>query len=250
MRFICLLLTGFLVTFFAHAQIGYGPEVGLNISDYYGKAAGKKISTDVKYGGMFGANVEIELTDHFFLLPGLFNYRNGYTTPHSTGTSTIAINTIEIPVNIEYKFGPPERVKFFVGLGPYVGINYGGTLITSAPSVYSTRDVYIGSTADNDIKRIDVGMAGWGVYQITRGLFFRARYQHGILNMRPSGDANNTLRNYSFSLSAGYMFPGDLKARNEPQIEEDKAAKKEHKRCKKEHKQEEENKVERESGGK
>ena len=206
----------------ASAQIGYGPEIGFNLSNYTGKEAGKKISHSPKYGGMFGGIVEFELSDHFFLLPGLFNYRNGYAEHYAGGTKTFAINTAELPVNIEYKFGPPQRVKFFIGAGPYFDINYGGTTVTSLYPIYSTADIKIGNTPDNDIRTFDLGIGAFGVYQITRGLFFRARYQVGLLNMHPQGDANNSLYNRSFSLSVGYVFPGDMKAKKEPEMNEEK----------------------------
>ncbi len=209
-----------------NAQIGYGPELGFNISNYTGKSAGKSISHSPKYGGMFGGIAEIELSEKFYLLPGLFYYRNGYAESYAGGTKTYAINTFEVPVSIGYKFGPPLRVKFFIGAGPYFDVNYGGEVVTSVLPIYSTYNIKIGSTPDNDIKTFDAGVSGWGVYQITRGLFFRARYQYGLLNMRPKGDGNNSLFNRSFSLSIGYMFPGDLKAKNEPQMLEEKEEKK------------------------
>lgn len=209
----------------ANAQIGYGPELGFNSSNYTGKSLGKNISNSPKYGGMFGGILEKELSEKFYLLPGLFYYRNGYATSYAGGNKTIAINTFEVPVSISYKFGPPLRVKFFIGAGPYFDINYGGQVVTNVAPIYSTYNIKIGSTADNDIKTFDLGMSAWGVYQITRGLFFRARYQYGFFNMLPKGDANNSLYNRSFSLSIGYMFPGDLKAKKEPQMLEEKAEK-------------------------
>ena len=195
------------------AQIGFGPEVGFNLSNYTGKEAGKKISNSPKYGGMFGGILEVELSDHFFLLPGLFDYRNGYAKSFAGGTQTYAINTIEAQLNLEYKFGPPKKVKFFVGAGPYFDLNYDGVVVTSVLPVYSTYDLKIGNDAIDNIKNFDIGLSAFGVYQITRGLFFRARYQLGFLNMLPQGNASNSLYNRSFSLSIGYMFPGDLKAR-------------------------------------
>ena len=228
MRFFCLLLASTAFTAVTtNAQVGYGPEIGLNISNFTGKSNGKDINASPKNGGMFGGIAEVELTDHLFLLPGLFYYRNGYEKPFAGGNMTVAINSFEVPLNIEYKFGPPRRVKFFVGAGPYVTVNQGGAVIVSAYPVYSTYDIRIGNGATDDIRRWDVGLSGWGVYQITRGLFFRLRYQHGLLNMQPQHDANNSLVNYSISISAGYVFPGDLRAKEEPKIQEDKAERKE-----------------------
>ena len=201
----------------ATAQIGFGPEVGFNLSNYTGKENGKKISHSPKYGGMFGGILELEISDHFFFLPGLFDYRNGFAESYAGGTKTYAVNTIEVPLNIEYKFGPPQKVKFFVGAGPYFDLNYDGTVVTSVLPIYSTYDIRMGNDATDDIRSFDIGLGAFGVYQITRGLFFRARYQYGFLNMLPQGNTNNSLYNRSFSLSLGYMFPGDMKAKKKPQ---------------------------------
>jgi len=218
MRLSYCLLAGFIFSAFTSAaQLGFGPEVGFNLSNYTGKSDGKKISHQPKYGGMFGGILEVELNEHFYLLPGLFDYRNGYAKSFAGGTKTYAVNTLEIPVNIEYKFGRPDRVKFFVGAGPYFDLNYDGTVVTSALPVYSTYDIKMGNDASDDIRSFDIGVGVFGVYQITRGLFFRARYQYGFLNMLPEGNSNNSLYNRSFSLSVGYVFPGDLKAKKEPE---------------------------------
>jgi hypothetical protein len=213
------LLAGFVIySILASAQIGWGPEIGLNISNYVSKSNGKTQSTSPKYGGMFGGVMDIELSDHFYLLPGLYYYRNGYLTPFYGDTKTVGINTFELPLSLEYKFGPPTKVKLFVGAGVYVSANQGGSVILSLP-VYSTRNINIGYGAADDIKTFDFGVGAFGLYQLTRGLFFRARYQQGLLNMAPKTDLNNSLVNYSISLSLGYVFPGNKKAKNEPAIE-------------------------------
>ena len=218
MRLFYCLFAGFMFsTFTGKAQIGFGPEVGFNLSNYTGKSDGKKISHSPKYGGMFGGILELELNEHFYLLPGFFNYRNGYAKSYAGGTKTYAVNTFEVPLNIEYKFGPPQKVKFFIGAGPYFDLNYDGTVITSVAPIYSTYDIKMGNSAADDIRSFDIGLGAFGVYQITRGLFFRARYQYGFLNMLPQGNSENSLYNRSFSLSVGYVFPGDLKARQEPE---------------------------------
>ena len=220
MRTFYFLLAGFtFISLSAAAQLGFGPEVGFNLSNYTGKDNGKKISHSPKYGGMFGGLLEVEMSDHFYFVPGLFNYRNGFAEAFEGGTKTYAVNTFEVPLNIEYKFGPPQRVKFFIGAGPYIDLNYDGTVVTSVLPVYSTYDIRIGNGAADDIKGWDVGAGVFGVYQITRGLFFRARYQYGFVNLLPHGDANNSLYNRSFSFSLGYMFPGDLKAKQEPKTD-------------------------------
>ena len=251
MRFIYFLLGGLIfISSGVTAQIGYGPEVGFNLSNYTGKVNGKNISNSPKYGGMFGGDLEIEMTDHFFFLPGLFYYRNGYATNYEGGTKTLGFNTFELPVNIEYKFGPPRKVRFFLGAGAYVGYNQGGTVIVSAYPVYSTYNINRGNNATDDIRKFDVGASGWGVFQVTRGLFLRARYQYGFLNMLPHGDANNSLNNRSFSLSVGYIFPGDMRAKQEPKMEEERAEKKEIEKRKEEREKDKQKNMERESAPK
>ena len=185
--------------------IGFGPEVGLNISNYSIKSGGASQKTDVKYGGMFGGIVEIDLDSNFYIQPGLFFFANGYKQNIVGGTAATTINTIEIPVYVGYKFGPVGTRGLFINVGPYVGFNKGGFTKFRGTFKY-TRDLHIGSDSTDNVKILDLGAAANVGYQLMEGFFFSAHYQMGFMNVLPHGNSDNYLRNYNFGISIGYMF--------------------------------------------
>ena len=74
---------------------------------------------------------------------------------------------------------------------------------------YKTTDFTysIGNDATHDdIKRTDFGIGLNAGYQIDNGLFFRAHYQRGFVNLLPGGDTNNTEFSTNYGVSVGYLF--------------------------------------------
>lgn len=189
-----------------YAQTGFGIEAGYNLSNYTIKSKGAMLPTDMRYGGRIGALADMALTDNLYFQPGIFYVSNGFKRNIVNGYHSYRINTIEIPLNIEYKVGMLGTNRVFLGAGPYVGINKDGNVLVHTNVTDSRRDLVLGAKKGNDYKVLDMG-AGVNVgFQLTAGLFARLRGQMGILNLDPLGDKNNYVRNYSFSLSVGYLF--------------------------------------------
>ena len=198
----------------ANGQIAIAPEAGLNLSDLAIKSNGSTWNATTKGGLRIGGVADISLTNNLYLQPGLFFMKNRCLVkqPDYFGTGTIdqaySLNTLELPVNLEYKFGRPGGNRFFVGAGPYVGYNMSGKVISSGVS----RGMSIGTdkpTAQgpgDDVKRIDIG-AGLNVgYQFKNGVFAKAQYQMGVSNLSPTADANNSIRSSSFGITVGYFL--------------------------------------------
>lgn len=202
----------FLATFVAtQAQTTYGPMIGINFSNYTGKSGGVTQSTDMKIGGRIGGIVDFGLSDNISLQPGIFYVMNGYKTSVLGIDVSASVNTIEVPINVEYKFGTPGGNRFFVGIGPYVGMNIGGTIKVSGSflgvSVSDSKSIRIGSdTSSADMKALDMGLGLNVGYQLSQGWIVKAHYQMGFMNLMPSGDENNSMKNYNFGVSVGYLF--------------------------------------------
>lgn len=188
------------------AQTGFGVEVGYNLSSYSIKSGGAMIPTDMRYGGRIGALSDIAINDNVYFQPGLYYVSNGFKSNIANGNQSYRINTIEIPLNIEYKIGMLGTNRVFLGAGPYFGWNKDGNVLVHTSVVDSRRDLMFGAGKGNDFKAVDLG-AGVNVgFQLTAGLFARLRGQMGIANLDPSGANNSYARNYSFGLSVGYLF--------------------------------------------
>ena len=180
----------------ANAQIAIAPELGLNMANVAFKPSA---STSMKAGLGIGAIVDIGLTDNLFLQPGLFYEMTGCN--FSGGSYNV--NTIQIPVNIEYKLGEAGSGRFFFGVGPYLADNIGGTIKVGSNST----SLKIGSDkANDDIKGMDFGIGLNFGYLLANGFYARAHYQMGMSNLQPGGDANNSIKTSAIGVTVGYYF--------------------------------------------
>lgn len=207
-RHYLFLLTSVLFAQIANAQVGFGPEIGLNGSDYMKKVAGQDKTTQMRFGIRLGALTDICLSDNVYLQPGIYAVNNGYKAKFTGGHDEYSINTLEIPVNIIYKFRTFGTNRFFLGVGPYFGYNVNGYYkVFSAPYVDSKSDLRIGGGATDQVNNLDIGAGINMGFQFKEGLFFRVRAQAGFTNMAaPLANDNNTLRSFSFGVTGGYLF--------------------------------------------
>lgn len=189
----------------ATAQFGF--EGGLNMANLAIKSAGNTVPTKFKAGAAIGIVAGFSLTDanHFYFEPGVFYQMNGAKIT-SLPTGGYSINSVNIPLNIEYRWGEKCSARFFVGAGPYIADNISASYYFDAygaiPS--SSKDLVIGT----DIKKLDYGLGANFGYIGKKHLFFRAHYQVGLNNLYPVGNANNSLKQSSFGLTGGYLFRG------------------------------------------
>jgi hypothetical protein len=203
----------------ANAQIGFAPEVGLNISSVREKVFGDKVDgIKSRPGFKIGASVDLPIVGGLSIQPGLFysmkggKYKDEYSVGSITTTteSKLTLSYLEVPVNVVYKFSR-EKQGFFVFAGPYVGYAIGGKTkvktTTGSLSSENTEDVDFGGDK-GDTKRLDVGAnVGLG-YMISAGGFVRAQYGHGFANLIEGGDSDNYAKNSCFAISFGFMLGG------------------------------------------
>lgn len=208
MKFLPSLVALLLAAASANAQVGIGPELGFNASGYNHVKDNEKVNTDLKYGGRIGVVFDWGLSDHLYLQPAALYVTNGYKEAFQNGTKTFLINTIEVPINLEYKFSTPEHNRFFVGAGPFIGFNKAGAVKTDVGKVHSRRDILIGTGDADEIIVFDLGAGVNGGYELSEGFYVRLRAQMGFLNIQPHGDSFNSLKSYNFGISFGYLFGG------------------------------------------
>lgn len=233
-KMIFLLAVGCAAFTSANAQwVTAGPELGLNFSSLNTRVNGVNADNGTRVGLKVGGVVDIALTPHISIQPGLFYDAMGahetYTTSNvnEAGVGTVhdtkydyRIDYLQIPANFVYKFGSPRRGQFFLGAGPYLGFAVGGRVSNSdvvtvhhgngtVTSASNTTDynLHIGNNANtDDVKGVDAGLNFNLGYEMAMGLFFRANASAGLVNIMPGGDANNYMHNGSFTLSVGYLF--------------------------------------------
>jgi hypothetical protein len=196
----------------SNAQVAFGPEVGLNSVNMTLKdTAASALSTGgAKLSFTVGGVAEFGLSDNFYLQPGVFYVRNGFKSSVFGITMDMVVNTIQIPINVEYKFGKPGGNRVFVGAGPYIGMNLGGTMSLKGNvfgfPISETQSVKIGSDTSAAVKPIDAGFGLNAGYQLSNGMFIRVHYQMGLANLRPEGTSDVSVKTSNVGISVGYLF--------------------------------------------
>jgi len=202
-----LLLTAMITTMTVHAQLGIGVEMGFNLSDYnITNSNNDRKQTDMKLGGRLGGFVDYAFANHFYFQPGLYHVTNGYKSNLLSGYEKYTISTVEIPLNVVYKTGLFENSTFFIGAGPYLGINRDGEYYIQSGSIISKKDLKFGKWPIDDIRKLDVGAGANIGYQNHTGFFLRARAQMGLLNLIPGTVRTTTMTSMGYCLSVGYIF--------------------------------------------
>ena len=184
----------------------FGLEIGANIANLNFTAPENTYKNGFTVAGRFGGILDIALSRHFFIEPGLFSVVNGtnlgidsYIPEH------VYVYTAELPVNVLYKLGNARGNRFFFGLGGYIGYNIGGTISNSTSSIYPA-DIKIGNSKGDFVTPFDFGAGINAGYQLKDGIFFRARYQVGLANLSPNTDNGRFIRSSSFGAQVGYFF--------------------------------------------
>jgi Outer membrane protein beta-barrel domain len=200
-KIILSLLSVAAITSAANAQIAFAPELGLNLANMAINDEGTKVSTSMKAGLTVGAIVDIGFTDNLYLQPGLFYMMNG--AKFSGGSYNV--NTIQIPVNVEYKLGDPGDNRFFFGAGPYLGYNVSAN--TKVGSTNTKIDIGTDKTKDG-LKPLDIGLGVNLGYLLSNGFFARAHYQLGLTDLNPVGKSDHSIKTSGLGLTVGYYLGG------------------------------------------
>lgn len=207
MRNTFLLLLIVLAAMDGRAQLGF--EGGVNMATMDLKSMGTKIKTTYKTGASFGIIGDIRVSDngHIYFETGVLYQGDGAKITDNPNWE-FQVNTLTIPLFIEYKSGARCGERFFAGGGPYVrrilngyeAFSFSGTSGTSG----STTELQVGT----DIKTMDYGV-GVNFGYLSKGhMYIRANYLYGLSNDLPGGNSDNVVKMSSGGVTLGYMIRG------------------------------------------
>ncbi|MDP9048564.1 MAG: PorT family protein, partial [Bacteroidota bacterium] len=188
-------------------SVSFGVKAGANFSKLTTSSSGISVTSSSLTGFHVGAVADIGLGD-WSLQPGLlYSTKGGTYGTASDGTVKLALNYLEVPVNLLYNIHVGVG-KVFIGAGPYLGWGVSGKgtatgAATSTGSGTETNNITFGSGA-NDTKNPDFGINILGGFRFTSGLSLSAGYGIGLANL--SNDNSGTIKNNVVSLSVGYFF--------------------------------------------
>lgn len=211
-------------------DIKVGPEVGATLNTMSQTVNGNDYSTNYQLGWKVGGTVDIQFNQSFSLQTGLslsMNngtesryeqfYKTGAGIPSSeTDLRNYSITYLQLPIYALFKTGPEfDDPHFFFGVGPSFNVGVGGRLKreytyttngVDRPTPYDNSVNFGNDRVNDDLRRFDLSANATLGYEMPSGLFFRAYYGIGILNLAPEGGANNAFRNSGGGISVGFFF--------------------------------------------
>lgn len=184
------------------AQLSISPEVGYQMSKARYKIAGSDENGDFKSSLRLGASIGLGISNHLMVEGGAFFSGKGGKVNILGNEASRSFNYIDIPVFINYYTGKAIGSRLFVGVGPYWGYAIGGNNKIGS----SKTDLEIGSSNTDDIKPMDFGINANVGFLLAGGIYIRGMYAHGLTNILPGGNSDNSIKNSSLSLSVGYRY--------------------------------------------
>jgi len=205
---------------FAQTKTRVGVTAGLNVSKFNASGEGAP-SFDFKAGFQAGVVADFGITDKFSIMPELLFAQRG--TKYSelidddvTGSFSMTLNYLQLPINAAYKFDVGNGSKLFVFAGPYFGygVSASGKITGKSQGVEVgvPFTVKFGSNPDNAndedmavyLKSFDVGVNVGVGYEYEK-IFCKLQYNHGFSNLlNDSGSAS--MKNMNIAVSVGYYF--------------------------------------------
>jgi hypothetical protein len=166
----------------------------------------------------FGGIADIGIARNVSFQPGLLFSQKGTKLKFSTAnggniyyyTDKLTINYLEIPMNIQFLFGPSALGRVFVGGGPYVAFASSGRFKEEVDIRYPNGQIahsedetklHIGDTAFDDVKGTDVGLNLNTGFMGRRGWLLRVNLGVGLSKVTPFRE-----RNFGVGLSVAKLF--------------------------------------------
>ncbi len=189
---------------------GLGLRGGVNMSNFAGDGME---DTKMLTGFHLGLDYEIAVAPDFYFAPGLLFSTKGAKDEWSEDGGTIEAKTIlnylEVPLNLVYKPLLGEG-NLIVAFGPYLGYGIGGKnkmeFSGGGASASIEEDVNFGSGDEDNFKALDMGANISFGYMFAGGLSIQLNTQLGLINISPSEDDADAVKNTGFGLGLGYRF--------------------------------------------
>lgn len=202
-----------LLAFQANAQISYGLLAGANLSrSTYNQSPQKEYQTNIPSYHV-SAFVEIPLANLFALQTGLSLQGKGdkykFDGDNMDGSATWNTLSIELPINAMYYVPVNTSGAFFVGAGPYIGVNVSGNrkadgILNNWVTTGDFDLTYHGES--RDMNQLDLGVNLKTGFRFKNGFLFNAVYGLGLNNLSPSEQKDYAFSNRVISLGIGFQI--------------------------------------------
>lgn len=186
------------ITLQATAQkVKFGARAGVNLASQSLSVGGEDFTS--KVGLTLGVVTEFSLGKSLSLQTGVGYSNRGAGIKHAGHTDNLVINTLEVPINVVYKF-PSAKGAFILGAGPNIGLNLSAKVKEhDGPD----EEIKIGNNA-GELKALDFGLNLVTGYEFNKKLFVQLNYNFGLTNL---ANVNGLTQNgRQLGLTFGYFF--------------------------------------------
>lgn len=226
----CALIAGIFLGVNAQ-EVKFGVKGGMNLSalgsdmkEFLDEYEG--LSQKTRIGFHIGAFVDVEMTENFYIQPGLFYSSKGVKAKDNGDKLTMNLNYLEIPILASYRIAVSDNMKWHINAGPYVAYGLGGKIKTSGDGggdwddddwdYYSYGDDDEGDRDESDkvfdknggdLKRFDFGLS-FGTGMSFNAFYVGLKYDLGLVDIGGENwkDGKIKVKNSNFAISVGYTF--------------------------------------------
>lgn len=212
----------------ANAQgVNFGVRAGMNVATAGGDFKDeRKDIADYKsrVGFHVGVIADVELSEKFYLQPGLYFTTKGLKTEDKEGMGLglkCNLNYLELPILASYRFNLSDNVQWQINAGPYFAVGVGGkvkgTEFDGSDKFEYKYDAFGVADEDSDeekggLKRFDAGLS-FGTGITYNKIYFGIKYDLGLANIADKKvwvseetGKSQKIRNRNFAISVGYTF--------------------------------------------
>ncbi len=189
------------------AQIAF--ESGINQAKLALTTNSVTVTNSFKTGATIGmiADIPFDWEHHLFFHLGA-KYEMAGCKIKTNPNGEYFINTVDFPIHLLYKTGDKCGERFFVGAGPDLVRNLGGSYFFDAYGIKADTFVEfsVGRSIKDNLKKVGLAFGLNVGYLPKKHFYFQLRYLMGISNLVPYGDKNNKIKSTTISLNMGYYL--------------------------------------------
>ncbi|WP_294618385.1 porin family protein [uncultured Bacteroides sp.] len=202
--------------------VNFGVRAGMNVANAGGdfKDEMKDVDFKSRVGFHVGVIADVELSEKFYLQPGLYFTTKGLKSEDKEGMGyeeKYNLNYLELPILASYRFNLSDNVQWQINAGPYFAVGVGGKVKgTDFDGIEYKYDAFGVADEDSDeekggLKRFDAGLS-FGTGITYNKIYFGIKYDLGLANIADKkawtgeNDKGQKIRNRNFAISVGYTF--------------------------------------------
>jgi len=196
-----------------HKKFNLLKNIGFELGYNQSALRNSSISTIPTGNINLGILVNVSMGDHIAIQPGIRYITQGCRLQDEMDMNTkekLSMHSLEVPVNLVYKFGEVGDARFMVGAGPYISYMTGASDEFSTVNYSDASDVLPSAPryATGNIKKLDWGVGGFVGVQSPDGLFAKVGGELGMAKIMKNADGSYANRNYNLMVSVGYILGG------------------------------------------